>query len=188
MGARSFSIAAILTLAIGIGATTAVFSVIEAVLLRPFPFVAPDRVVDLHPARDGTPVATSSNLEFATWRALPRVFDAVAAIATQVPFTLAHGDAPEVVTGSRATSAIGKVLGVAPELGRGFSNQDDQVGAPQVAILSHSLLTRDFNADRAILGHQIRLEEKSYTVIGVMPPSLDPVSNGTDLWVPLALS
>lgn len=188
MSARSFSIAAVLTLAIGIGATAAVFTVIEAVILRPFPFVAPDRVVDVHPARQGTPVATSSNLEYATWRALPHAFDAMVAITPQVSFTLTHGDAPEVVTGSRATSALAQVLGVTPELGRGFSSEDDQVGAPHVVVLSHALWARDFNADRAALGRQLRLDDESYTVIGVMPGSLDHVSNGTQLWIPLALS
>ncbi len=188
MSARSFSIAAVVTLAIGIGATAAVFSVIDAVVLRPFPLAAPDRVVDVHPARQGTPVATSSNLEYATWRALPQAFDAMVAITPQASFTLTHGDAPEVVTGSRATAALTQVLGVTPELGRGFSRQDDQVGSPHVVILSHSRWTRDFNADRGILGRQLRLDDESYTVIGVMPASLDPVSNGTDLWVPLALS
>ncbi len=188
MSARSFSIAAVMTLAIGIGATAAVFSVIEAVILRPFPFAAPDRVVDVHPARQGSPVATSSNLEYATWRALPHAFDAMVAITPQVSFTLTHGDAPEVVTGSRATSALAPVLGVTPELGRAFSSEDDQVGAPHVVILSDALWTRDFNADPAVLGRQLRLDDESYTIIGVMPGSLDPVSNGTQLWVPLALS
>ena len=186
--ARSFAIAAIITLAIGIGATTAVFSVVEAVVLRPFPFSHADRVVDLHPVRDGVPLVTSSNLEFATWHALPHIFDAVVATQPGVSFTVTRGDAPEVVTGTRSTAAVTQVLGVAPELGRGFDDADDQPGAPHVVILSHRLWGREFNADRAVLGKQLRLDGDSYAIIGVMPASLDAVSFGAELWEPLALS
>ena len=188
MSARSFSIAAVMTLAIGIGATAAVFSVIEAVVLRPFPFAAPNRVVDVHPARQGTPVATSSNLEYATWRALPHAFAAMVAITPQASFTLTHGDMPEVVTGSRATAALAQVLGVTPELGRGFSSQDDQVGAPHVVVLATHCGHETSTPTGLSSADQLRLDDKSYTIIGVMPASLDPVTNGTDLWVPLALS
>ncbi len=93
--ARSFAVAAVGTLAIGIGATVAMFSVVEAVILRPFPFASPDRVVNLHPARDGVPLTVASNLEFATWRALPRGFDGVAALYSGLSFVLTRGDAPE---------------------------------------------------------------------------------------------
>ncbi len=186
--ARSFAIAAIVTLAIGIGATAAVFSVVEAVVLRPFPFTDPDRVVDPHPAREGVPVATSSNLEFATWRALPHTFDAVVATVPLQSFTLTHGDAPEVITGTSTTSALTRVLGVTPELGRGFASADDQTGAPHVVILSHRLWARDYNADPSIVGRQVRIDDESYAVIGVMPASLEAVSNGAEIWVPLELS
>ena len=161
---------------------------VEAVVLRPFPFAEPDRVVDVHPTHYRTPVATSSNLEYATWQALSHTFQALAATAQQVSFTLTHGDIPEVVTGTRATSAVTNVLGVTPELGRGFSGADDQVGAPHVVILSHKLWVRDYNADRAVLGRQLRLDDNAYSIIGVLPASVDPVSNGTELWVPLQLS
>jgi putative ABC transport system permease protein len=186
--ARSFAIAAVVTLAIGIGATTAVFSVVEAVVLRPFPFPDAGRVVDPHPVRDGVPLVTSSNLEFAAWRALPHTFDAVVATQPGASFIVTRGDAPEVVTGTRSTSALTQVLGVAPELGRGFANADDQPGAPHVVILSHRMWVREYSADRRVLGKQLRLDGDSYAIIGVMPASLDAVSFGAELWVPLALS
>jgi putative ABC transport system permease protein len=186
--AQSFSAAALGTLAIGIGATVAVFSVVVAVILRPFPFTDPDRVVDLHPARNGVPIAVASNLEFATWRALPRAFDGVAAISSGNSFIVERGDAPEVVTAARATSALTRVLGVAPAIGRGFSAEDDQPGSPHVVILGHKLWIRDYSGERAALGQHIRMNGDSYEIIGVMPASLDAVSNGNDLWVPLALS
>jgi predicted permease len=186
--ARAFTVAAILTLAVGIGATAAVFSLLNAVVLHPLPFAEPDRVVNLRPARDGTALLASSGLEFATWRALPGVFSAVAASTPGVPFVLDHGDRPTVVTGTRATAGIGRVLGVAPELGRGFTEADDQPGAPRVVILGHKLWAEQFQRDRAIVGRTIRLGNDTYAVIGVMPASLDPVSNGDVLWTPLALT
>src|SRR4051812_10643208 len=93
--APSFAIAAIATLAIGIGATAGVFSVVNAVVLRPLPFADADRVVNLHPARDGASVGAASNIELANWRELPRAFDAVAGVVSGVSFTLTRGDSPE---------------------------------------------------------------------------------------------
>ena len=186
--APSFTIAAVATLAIGIGATAGVFSVVNAVVLRPLPFADADKVVNLHPTRDGVPVGVASNLELATWRQLPRVFDAVTGIVSGVAFTLTRGDAPEVVTGARVTANFSRVFGVAPEIGRTFSDTDDQPGAPHVAILSHALWQRTFNGNRAALGQQIRLDGESYGIIGVMPESFDAAGTGDGLWVPLGLS
>ncbi len=186
--ARSFSVAAIGTLALGIGATVAVFSAVEAVVLRPFPFTQPDRVVNLHPARNGAAIAVSSNLEFATWRELPHAFDSLVAISQGASFILSRADAPEVLTGARASSAFTHVLGVAPEIGRGFSPADEQPGAPHVVLLSHTLWMRDYNGTRTVLGQTVRLDGDTYVIIGVMPASLDAVSTGAQLWVPLTLS
>ena len=186
--APSFAIAAVATLAIGIGATAGVFSVVNAVVLRPLPFADADRVVNLHPARDGAPLAIASNLELATWRQLPRAFDAVAGIVSGASFTLTRGDSPEVVSGARVTSDFSRVFGVTPALGRGFSASDDQPGAPHVVILSHTLWSRAFNASRAALGQSLRVNGEPYTIIGVMPASFDQAGTGDALWVPLVLS
>jgi len=186
--APSFTIAAVATLAIGIGATAGVFSVVNAVVLRPLPFADADRIVNLHPARDGVAQPTASNLELASWRELPRAFQAVVGMVSGSSFTLTRGDAPEVVTGARVTSEFSRVFGVSPELGRGFSSADDQPGAPRVVILSQSLWRRGFNGDRAVLGQPIRLDGEPYTVIGVMPASFDQAGTGDALWVPLTLS
>jgi len=186
--ARSFTVAAVGTLGLGIGATVAVFSIVEAVVFRPLPLTTPDRVVDLHPARNGVPLAVASNLEFASWRALPRAFDGVAAISGQSSFILARGDAPEVVSGVRATGDLTRVLGISPEIGRGFTADEDRPGAPHVVILGHRLWVRDYNGDRAVLNQHIHLDGDSYEVIGVMPASIDAVTGDNDLWTPLALS
>ncbi|MEP6492263.1 MAG: ABC transporter permease [bacterium] len=185
---RSFAIAAVLTLAVGIGATTAVFSVIERVVLQPLPFRDPDRVVNLHPTKDGAPVAVASNLEFASWRGLDRAFSAVAGVVSQTSLTLSHGEFPEVVLGARATSEYFEVLGVAPEIGRGFALGDDRPGAAHVVVLSHALWMRVYNGQQAVLGQSLRLDGESYQVIGVMPASFDLAATNDALWIPLTLS
>src|SRR5690349_15319880 len=119
--APSFAIAAIGTIALGIGATAGVFSVVNAVVLRPLPFAEPDRVVNLHPVREGVPVVVASNLELASWREIPRAFAGVIGMVAGVSLTLTRGDVPEVVTGARVTSDFARVFGVSPELGRGFT-------------------------------------------------------------------
>jgi predicted permease len=186
--APSFAIAAVATLALGIGATAGVFSVVNAVVLRPLPFADADRVVNLHPARDGVPLAIASNLELATWRQLSRAFDGVVGIVSGVSFTLTRGDAPEVVSGARVTSDFSRVFRVAPEIGRGFTAADDQPGAPHVVILSHALWLRAFNGDRTALGQTIRLDDEAYSIIGVMPASFDRAGTTDALWIPLVLS
>jgi predicted permease len=184
----SFTIAAVATLAIGIGATAGVFSIVDAVVLRPLPFADADRMVNLHPVRDRSPVTVGSNLELATWREIPRIFDAVTGTISGVSFALSRGDSPEVAAGGRVTATFTRVFGVTPEIGRGFSNADDQPGAPNVVILSHALWQRSFNGNRSAVGQQLRIDGDSYAIIGVMPASFDAAGTGDQLWVPLRLS
>ena len=176
--APSFAIAAVLTLALGIGATAGVFSVVNAVVLRALPFADADRVVNLRPTREGVSLISASNIELATWRALPRLFDGVVGVVPGVSLTLTRGDSPEVVTGSRVTSEFSRVFGVSPVMGRGFSAEDDQPGAPRVVILSHAFWSRAFNANHDALGQTIRLDGEPYAVIGVMPASFDRSGSG----------
>ncbi|AHG92675.1 permease (plasmid) [Gemmatirosa kalamazoonensis] len=191
--APSFTLAAVATLAIGIGATAAVFGVVDAVVLRPFPFARPERVVVLQPTRDGAPVAAASNLELATWRERRRAFDAVAGVEPQNTFVLSRtdargGEAPTVVTGARATADFFHVVGVPPALGRGFTAVDAAPGAPHVVVLGDALWHREFRGDPSIVGRTLRLDDSLYTVVGVMPAAFDATSAGDALWVPLALT
>ncbi|MEO7085900.1 MAG: ABC transporter permease [Gemmatimonadaceae bacterium] len=167
---------------------SAVFSVVEAVVLRPFPFENPDRVVDPHAVRYGIPVATASNLEYATWRRLPGVFDAVAAMMPGNSYTLTRGDAPQVVTGTRVTSKLTRVIGVNLEIGRGFLSSDDEPGASHVVILSHKLWMKDYNGARSVLGQNLQLDGEVYSIIGAMPASVDVVNGPDALWLPMRLS
>jgi predicted permease len=186
--APSFTSVAICTLALGIGATTAVFSALDAVVLRPLPFAAPDRVVRIQPTKRGAPIGAASGAEFAAMRDLHAVFARVGAVVPGAGFTLTGAETPEVIGGAYATADYLRLFGVPPQLGRDFLVADDEPGAPHVVILSHRLWSRKFAADPAILGHRLQLNGEPYQVIGVMPASFDVTSTGDELWAPLRLS
>ena len=186
--APSFAVVAICTLALGIGATAAVFSALHAVVLRPLPFVDPERVVKVIPTRRGDPLGAASAAEFATVRALRGAFARVAGAISGAGFTFVTGDAPEVVGGAFVTSEYLRVFGVPPALGRDLLPSDDVPGAARVAVLSHRLWTRIFGADPRILGRGLRINEETFTVVGIMPPRFDITASSDELWVPLRLS
>ena len=185
---RLFAAIAVGTLALGIGATAAVFSALHAVVLRPLPFAAPERIVKILPTRRGESMGATSSAEFATARELRMTFEHVAGVVSSSGFTLTGGDTPEVVGGGQVTGDYLRVFGVSPEMGRGFVAADDEPGAPRVVVLSHRLWTRKFNADRAMLGRPIQLNGEPFSVIGVMPAAFDFTSDGDELWAPMRLS
>ena len=184
----AFAATAIATLAIGIAATTTVFSALDAVALRPLPFANPDRVVRLAPARHGVALGAADGVELSAMRSLAHVFAAVGASAGSNGFTLTGGGTPIVVTGSRVTAGYLEVFGVRPLLGRTFTAGDDEPGAAHAVILSHELWGQQFAADSAIVGRGIQLDGERYTVVGVMPESFDLHRYGEKFWVPLRLS
>lgn len=180
--------AAVLTLALGIGANTAMFSVIHAVLLRPLPFREPDRLVSIY-ARiprlkiEGAHVEYNTFVEF--WRPRNRSFEAMAAISPGSA-TLTSGELPERVRTERVSASFLDVIGSQTAYGRGFLPEEDKPGAPRVAILSDGLWKRRFGADRAIIGRSIVLDRNDYTVVGVLPASFDLVP--ADILTPIAHS
>ena len=189
--ARSFAAVAVGTLALGIGATAAVFGALHAVVLRPLPFADPERVVVVQPTQRGVLAGAASNAEFSAMREQTRAFEAVAAVVAQAGFTLAGvgGDAtPEVIGGSIASGDFFRVFGVTPALGRGFVETDDQPGAPRVVVLSDRLWRRKLGGDRAVLGTTLQLNGQPHEVIGVMPPSFDLTGQSDELWTPFRLS
>jgi predicted permease len=186
--ARSFAATAMLTLALGIGATAAVFSALYAVVLQPFPFANADRIVQILPTRQGNPERVAGGVEFAAIRDRRDAFEYVAATQMGGEFTLTDHDAPQSIGGARVSAEYFAVLGVSPLLGRGFLPSDDVAGAPNVVLVSHRLWASRFASDRALLGRSIRLSEESYTVIGVLPPAFDRRDGDEDLWVPLRLT
>ena len=179
---------AVLTLALGIGATTAMFSVIHAVLLRPLPVREPDRLVTIYA---GIPHLNIQGafVEYNTftdwWRPRSRSFESLTAYMPSSA-VLASGDQPQRVHILRVSASYLSVIGTNPAFGRDFLPDDDRPGAPPVAILGDGLWKRRFAADRGILGRSILLDDISYTVVGVMAPDFD--LDPADVYTPIAHS
>ncbi len=182
-----FSAMAITTFALGIGANTAIFSVVNAVLLRPLPYPEPDDIVHMRLAwKSGDPNDTLTVPEFEFYRDHSSAFQAVAGYRGGGTVAIKRGDMPEWVTSLRATDGFFRVLGIHPAMGRDIERDDTRPGSPQVAILSDALWRNAFGADPAVIGRQIELNDVSYTVVGVMPPSFT-FEQPADVFVPLKL-
>src|SRR5467141_834438 len=189
-----FTAIAVLTLAVRIGANTAIFTVVYGVLLRPLPFPEPDRIVQLAE----TFRAGSDEMDV-TWKQLEhlreygKLFEHIAGF-TDVGFNLATGSEAEHVRGVPASAEYFQALGVHPALGRDFLPEEDRGDGQRVAILSDSIWVRRLGGDTGALGQKVQLSGDAYTLIGVMPAGFDPRSNSelnpgvrADVWVPLAL-
>src|SRR5687768_10186689 len=162
-----FSLVAVLTLAVGIGATTAVFSVVDAALLRPLPYPEPHRVVFLTDQQDvETPM---SYPEFVEWRADTAVFSDLAAYFTTTLAMSGAGE-PEVLAGARTSASLARVLGVSATVGRTFRDDEDAPGAERVILLGDGLWRRRFGADPGVVGRTLSLNGRPYVVVGVLPP------------------
>ena len=183
--ARGFATIAILTLALGIGATAAMFSAVDAVLLRQLQCNDPNRVVALHPRIDGVDGNVTAP-EFLAFRDIS-LFEHVAAVRRGAGVTLQAGDLPEMVDAALVTSSYFAVFGVQPQIGRVFTEEEDRAGGPNAAILSHRIWVSRFNADPAVLNRVISMDGKPTTVVGIMPASFDYLKEGAQIWKPLAL-
>jgi len=165
------ALAAILTLALGVGANTAVFSVVHGVLLRPLPYPEADRLVEVfedNSRAGGGPFFRVSLLNYLSWVERAQSFEALAAFNGR-DFTLTeHGD-PERIFGSAVTASMFKVLGVAPVVGRSLTAEDESPGAPPVALLAESLWSRAFGGDPAVIGRTITLNGVRHQIVGVVP-------------------
>jgi putative ABC transport system permease protein len=181
-----FAAAGILTLALGIGATTAMVSAVDAVLVKPLPYKDPERIVALWEKTPAGQRNSVSSAEFIDWKNQNQVFDCLVALDSGM-FNLSDRNQPEQVLGILATADLFQVLGVNPSLGRGFLPDDENPGRDKVVVLGHGLWQRRFGSDRNIVGGSIRLNNEKYTVIGVMPPVFRFLSTRADLWMPLVL-
>jgi putative ABC transport system permease protein len=189
-GTPVVSLVAVLTMTLGIGAATAVFSVANAVMFRPLPYANPDRLVMIWNRWTGWPATWLSPPEFLDYRDQARSLSDLGAWFDDTR-NLTGGDVPERVHIGVVSAGIFPTLGVAPVLGRVFTVDEDHRGGPRVAVISERLWRRKYNADPTVLGRQILLDDSSTTVVGVMPASfqlpLDFVGDPIDVWVPLAL-
>jgi predicted permease len=183
-----FTAVAVLTLALGIGANTAIFSVVNAVLLRPLPFPRPDRIVQvMRLYEDGTKEPAVSVPALRYWQSRNEVFDHLAAYQFFTGgFNLSHGNQPEVIPGIHVSAGFFQVLGVKPLLGRTFSTEEDVPGGPAVVVMSNRLWRSRFGAAPDLVGKTITMDNESVTVIGIMPEVFEFPSRA-ELWAPLRL-
>ena len=184
---RGFTAVAVLTLALGIGANTAIFSVVNAVLLRPLPYENSHELVQIWGTQPQLDTAPMSPANFLDWREQNRVFEHVAAYTGQ-NFNLSGVDEPERIRATRVSADLFELLRVRPTLGRAFLPEEDQYGDHRVVILSHALWQRRFGANPAILGKTLTLNDQSYVVVGVMPPDFSFPGTTTEMWTPIAFS
>ena len=186
-----FTIVAVIALALGIGANSAIFSVVNTVLLKPLPYKNPDALMTVweDATHMGFPFNTPSPANFIDWREQNTVFEGMAAMA-QRSFNLTGAGEPERFDGRKVSSNLFTILGVEPVLGRNFLPEEDKPGS-RVVILSHGVWQRRFGGDTGIIGRALTLNGEPYTVVGVMPGTVDlpSMDNWHDqLWVPIAFT
>jgi predicted permease len=183
-----FTLIAVITLALGIGANTIIFSVVNGVLLRPLPYHDPDRLMAIRetrlPETEDSQVSPGNYLD---WRKQNTVFASLEAVTVN-DFNLVGVDDPERIRGMLATHGFLSMLGMRPQIGRDFLPEEDRLGHNRVAILSYGLWQRRFGGDPNILGRAITLDDQVYTVIGALPPNSGLRFRDTDVWTPLAIT
>jgi putative ABC transport system permease protein len=191
----SFTIVSILTLALGIGANTAIFTIVYGVLLRPLPFPEPNRIVQLVESyKDQSEEAGLDMRQFKQLQGYSDLFQSMAGY-TSIGYNLASGNSAEHLRGMPVSSSYFRVLGIRPLLGRDFTQEDDSGDGQRIAIISYSLWVRRFGSDPTQIGQKMLLNGEPYTLIGAMPrgfssvaPAGDlPDSGASDVWTPLAL-
>ena len=178
-----FTVVVVLTLALGIGANTAIFSVIDAVILRPLPFASPDRLVWLNGKFPQSDMAAVSAPDFLDYRARNQTFEGLGAMGYRPSPASLSGDKPEQVFNAIVSAGFFDTLGIHPLLGRDFLPADEQVNLPQVVILGHGIWQRDFAADPSVVGRNIKLDGQSLTVVGVLPVDF-PLLSEAQVWLP----
>ena len=187
-----FTLIAVVTLALGIGANTAIFSVVDAVLLRPLPYPQPDRLVFLWSTLNsqGVPMSGSALPDYHEWRDRSQVFEGLGAFYYGDFNLSAEAEAPERVQGAYITANFFQVLQVSPAMGRLFAPEEEQFGKHRVVLLSEKLWQRRFGGDANIVGRQIRLGGEAFTVAGVMSHDMPFFDNlpEVELWTPMAFA
>jgi putative ABC transport system permease protein len=182
-----FAFVAVLTLALGIGANSTIFSFVNAVLLRPLPYANPERLValDENSSKQGVAAMGVSFPNFLDWREQNHVFEGIAAYGEDT-YTLSGGGEPEQVPGARISSGLFEILGIQPMMGRTFRAEEDSPTNDTVVILSYGLWQRRFAGNPNILGQSISVGNRPHTIIGVMPAGFR-FPEVADMWRPLAL-
>jgi putative ABC transport system permease protein len=191
----TFAAVAILTLALGVGANTAMFAVVNAVLLKPLPFNDPERLMLVHLRAPGDGLQTGTHREtvwsypkYRTFLDLQQTFEDNALFGGR-DLSLSGDNAPESVRAEVVTDRYPGVLGIRPTLGRPFTDAEaNRAGEPPVALISHALWSRLYGADSMTVGRQIHLNRMPHTIVGVLPPGFRGLTGTADVWVPLAVN
>jgi len=180
----AFTVAALLTLAVGIGANAAIFSVVDAVLLRPLPYPQADRIIQLLRQSKGDAGSGHTGEQYMFFRDNMKSVDAVAAWRGPTGFNMAAGDSAEFVRAMPVSKEFFAVFGVRPALGDSFTADQDRAGGPDAVVLGYGLFTRLFGANPNVIGTTVLLGDRPHTIVGVMPRSFRSMPTA-DLYVPL---
>jgi putative ABC transport system permease protein len=183
----AFTFIAVLTLALAIGANTAIFSVVNAVLLRPLPYPNAEQLVQVFGTQPTLPEAPTSPANFLEWQTENQVFSHIATYVGQ-GFNLTGTDKPERVIGARVSGDMFQLLGVRPALGRDFTAEEDREGGDRVVILSYDFWQHRFAGDANVIRQTITLSDQTYTIIGVMPRGFGFPSTRAQVWTPVAFN
>jgi putative ABC transport system permease protein len=193
----AFTVITVITLALGIGANTAIFSVVNTLLMRPLPYSNPDQLVMVweNLRKDNNPHNAVAPANFVDWKEQNKSFQQMAAFTAPVNYNFTGGDMPERVVGARVSAGFFQMLGVQPVQGRLFNDEEDQPGNNQVIIISHGLWQRRFGSDPTLIGKQFILSERTFTLVGILPANFRMPPDfqfstliNVDVWTPLALS
>jgi putative ABC transport system permease protein len=184
-----FSFVVVSILALGIGANSAIFSVVNAALLRAVPFQDPDSLVMVNAIHQTLGKTVASPADFIDWQSRNSVFVQLAAFRNQY-YNVTEVDEPERSYGLAVSTSLFPLLNIQPAVGRAFSSEEEKPGANPVVIVSHGLWRRRFGSDPGFVGKVVKLNNKAYTVVGIMPPDFEfPLAAQTvEIWVPLTLS
>jgi putative ABC transport system permease protein len=183
----AFSVVTLTMLALGIGLTTTMFSVVNSVVLRPLPFAQPSRLVMLEEKwLPRFPRFEASPLDFLSWKEGCQSYSDIAAFRPLF-FNLTEGELPERVAGVRVTANLPDLLGVAPIIGRSFRTDEDAPGRNQVVLIGHGLWQRRFGSDPGVIGRVVRMNNLTFTVVGVMPPAFR-FPNEAEIWMPMGFT
>ena len=187
-----FALVAVVTLALGIGANTAIFSVVDAVLLRPLPYPEANRLVFLWSAMpsQGSGMGSSAWPDYEGWRDRNQVFDGLAAFYNGDFNLSSAGSSPELIQGAYITANLFQVLKISPSRGRLFTSEEEQFGQNHVVLLSYGLWQRRFAGATDIVGRDIKLGGENFTIAGVMPQGLPFFDNlpEVELWTPISFA
>src|SRR3954449_4961127 len=168
---RFVSVLAVIAFALGIGVTTAVFSIFSGVLLQPLPFPDAERLVAVYDTQPACATCPASFPKYHDWRERNQVFSAIGGASGGSFVMTGHGD-PVRLRAATTTASLADVLGVRPQLGRWYTEDEDRPGGPKVAVLSSSLWTQQLGGDASIVGRTLTFDGEPYEVIGVMPASV----------------